>query len=489
MPASMPASMPTSMPASMPAEMATSRPAEEGQIELTLSDALRQAFLYGRDYQEQKEGLYLQALSLTLEHHLWTPQFVANFSAGMERSGVRPDVSRIFTTAGELGLTQKLPYGGEVAAKVLYTLIEDCREGINEPPLDSQDSKSGSIQLSLNVPLLRGAGPAAREDLIQAERDLIYQVRAFERFRREFCVRVASRYFSLLGERQQVENRRLNWESLKALAARSEALFAIDRVSKLDVQRAQQDAYSAENDYIDAREVYELDLDSFKILLSLPTTASVRLSDEVPDIAEPPLSMRQAYEMAMSRRLDLMNERDRVEDARRKVDVAKNNLLADLNLTASATVDAGENRTLSRYDWDEPQYRVGIELNLPVERFRERNAYRSSLISLERQKRSHEQFSDNVKLEVRAAVRRVRQNQESLKIQKLSIELAAKRLEFANLQLQEGKISNRDVVEAQDSLLTAQNRYESALNSYRTAILEYMRDVGILRVGPEGMWK
>jgi len=477
-----PTTQPATGPATQPAPNAT-------PIVLSLGDALRQAFLYSRDFQDQKEGLYLQALALTLEHHLWTPQFVARFSAEMARSGARPDVSRIFETAGELGLTQRLPYGGSVTAKVLYTLIEDLREELCEPPPGSEDSRSGSVTLSMAVPLLRGAGVTAREGLIQAERDLLYQVRTFERFRREFCVRIASRYFNLLQQRQQLENERINWRSLRDLAVRSEALFKKGRVSQLDVQRAKQEAFSAENDYIDAKETYELSLDEFKILLSLPTAVDITLEAAVPDVPTPVLDMGHAYRLAVRRRLDLMNTRDRVEDARRKVEVARNDLLADLDLTASATVGSRPNRLFGRYEWDEADYRVGIELGLPVNKLSARNAHRRRLIELDSRRRAHELFLDRVKLQVRDAVRRVRRADQAIKIQSQSIKLAERRLKFANLRLQEGKISNRDVVEARQALLGAQNRYESSVNSHRTAILEYMRDVGILQVGPEGTWQ
>ena len=43
--------------------------------------------------------------------------------------------------------------------------------------------QSAEIILEADIPLLRGAGNVAREDRIQAERDLIYAAREFERFR------------------------------------------------------------------------------------------------------------------------------------------------------------------------------------------------------------------------------------------------------------------------------------------------------------------
>ena len=48
---------------------------------LTLPDALAFTVRYSRTFQDEKEDLYLQALSLTLERHLWTPRFASNLRA------------------------------------------------------------------------------------------------------------------------------------------------------------------------------------------------------------------------------------------------------------------------------------------------------------------------------------------------------------------------------------------------------------------------
>ena len=46
-----------------------------------LSDAIGYAMKHARQLQNAKEDLYLAALDLTLERHLWTPQFVATVSS------------------------------------------------------------------------------------------------------------------------------------------------------------------------------------------------------------------------------------------------------------------------------------------------------------------------------------------------------------------------------------------------------------------------
>ena len=55
------------------------------------------------------------------------------------------------------------------------------------------------LQLSITQPLLRDGGRlVTREPLTQAERNLVYEVRAYERFRRTFALQVANEVYDVL---------------------------------------------------------------------------------------------------------------------------------------------------------------------------------------------------------------------------------------------------------------------------------------------------
>jgi outer membrane protein TolC len=47
----------------------------------------------------------------------------------------------------------------------------------------------------------------------------------------------------------------------------------------------------------------------------------------------------------------------------------------------------------------------------------------------------------------------------------------------------------RDLLEAQDALLSAQNGLTSALVSYRVAELELQADMGLLKIDEKGLWQ
>ena len=50
-------------------------------------------------------------------------------------------------------------------------------------------------------------------------------------------------------------------------------------------------------------------------------------------------------------------------------------------------------------------------------------------------------------------------------------------------------MNTRDLLEAQDALLTAENSVTHARINYATAKLEFFRDIGLLNVRPDGLWE
>lgn len=194
-PASQAASQPGALPASAPSSQAASQPARQrGQV-FTLTGALAYAQERQRDYQSAKETLYLAALDLTLERHLWTPIFASNLTTVYGNYGEARKFDQAMRFVADLGVTQRLPYGGEFTANAISTLIRDVKNSLTA-------SEGSNIALGLKVPFLRGAGHVAQEKLIQLERELTYAVRVFERFRRNQLVTVATGYFGLLAAKQ-----------------------------------------------------------------------------------------------------------------------------------------------------------------------------------------------------------------------------------------------------------------------------------------------
>jgi outer membrane protein TolC len=196
-----------------------------------------------------------------------------------------------------------------------------------------------------------------------------------------------------------------------------------------------------------------------------------------------------AIEAALAQRLDLANRGDVVEDAERKVVVAADNLGVELNLIGSAGVGSPPGTDFKRLQFQNGTYALGLEADLPLDRKAERNAYREALIALEQRRREYENEADEVELDVRSAYRQLQEYAERYKTQKNSLELSETRVESTTFLLQAGRVTTRDLLEAQDALLGAQNNVTATLVNHAIAKLSFFRDVGVLQVRPDGLWE
>jgi outer membrane protein TolC len=297
-------------------------------------------------------------------------------------------------------------------------------------------------------------------------------------------VNIASNYFRLVTRRQSLAIRQANYLSLVLLTERTEALYAAGRLNFLEVQRSLQAQLSAESQLVNALQDYQSTLDQFKILLGMPIEEELEIVPVQLSLTLPDLDMKQAVELAMHYRLDLQTRRDQIEDNRRRVQVAENGLLPDLNLDASAQWGNVPGTPASHLSQRMFTYSAGLTLDLPVDRLSERNSYRTAIINFHRAERQFETLRDQIAIDARDALRTIQSAERDLRIQKMGIDLARRRLDYSNELLKQGKVTARDVVEAQSSLLDASDNYEQARAQLQISLLQYLQATGTLRVDP-----
>jgi len=461
-----------------------SGPQEKGEAgkevpAISLGDALAIAFVNNRDYQRQKEEVYIEALRLSLERDLFAP----TFGAGISATGWRDSSGTEGAVSTDFNLSKLFSTGARLTVNLTMALSRFFTG-------DPRRAASSLVSIALVQPLLRGAGRAeVEENLTQAERNVIYQLRSFARFQQTFVVSIASDYFRVLQKKNVVENEWKNYQDLIDATRRSEMMAKAGRIPEFQVDQARQDELRARSRWVLAKEAYGAALDKFKITLGVPTDEVLDLkSEELERISEqglihPDVSLDEAVKVALGNRFDLMNERDRVEDARRKVYVAERRLKATASLVLGADIGTVDEANLLKFDLDKGgTYSAGLDLDLPLERTAERNSYRQALIDLERSKRSWSLSRDTVILDVRDAYRSLQQAKESFEIQKRSVELAQRRVESTRLLLQAGRAQTRDLLESQSALVEARNALTKAIVDHTIARLQFFRDIGLLEV-------
>ena len=448
---------------------------------IALEDALKIAQSQGREYQTAEEEYILAAIALLIERHQWGPRFFNDLTAGISGNADDGRFEHATSIINTLRATKRLPYGGSVEAKAVVAATDQLREQVT-----GGYEQSSRLALSAKIPLLRGAGEIAREDLIQAERDLIYKARDFERFRRELLVSVCDDYFRLLQSRSEITNQENQLRSLERLTLSTQERVSAGRREAFEADLARNRVLQAQADLASLRERYILQLDRFKVRLGLNVDERITISDRIFDLPEPDITPLDAANRALTYRLDLQNDRDGVDDARRGLRNARNGLLPDFNLAGEIAVptdDADSTGGLS-IDADETEYELAATLSLPLDREAERLELRKRIIAVNAKVREYERKRDDVIISVRAALRNIEQARFRLQLAEQQVVINTRRLEGQRLKSDE--VDPQDVVDAENDKLDAENQRDAARTQLRNAVLNYLLESDQLRVDREG---
>lgn len=462
-----------------------------GGLRISLAETLALAVNNSPVYQNRTEDIYLTALDLTLERHEFDPIFSGAVTGRLDRQGdATGAVERFGTATGDLGVDLLLATGARISVGLATSFVRFYTD-------PQSDVASGALSASIIQPLLRGAGTRVTlENLIQAERDVIYEIRSFARFQKAFVVDRVIEYYRLLQSLDEIENEFNSLERLTVARERAEALEAAGRLSAFQVDQARQDEIRARNRWINAQTNYVNQLNDFKVNLGLPTDLNIQ-----PDPAElSQLASRGLVELgynesvaeriALQQRYDYLTALDQVSDASRRIHIAENSLLPVLDAQLDADLqDEGTNQPLD-FDWEARDYGGQLSLELPLDRKAERNAYRRSLIALERRQREARLLRNEILAQVRQAWANVEEARLSYEIQLDSLELARQRVKSVQLLLQAGRsgVNIRDQLEAEAALRDAQNALTRVLVDFTIARLQFYNAIEQLEVDTEGMW-
>lgn len=462
-------------------ESAAPPPIPDDVVVLDLAAVLAQSQATGREFLDAQEDYILSAISLLRERHLWGPRFFNDTTLQVSGQGDDGAFDSAATLINELRLTQRLPAGGDVAARWIVNATEQLRSSATE-----DYRQSSQLVVEGNIPLLRGAGSVARESLIQAERDLVYAAREFEAFRRSYLVDIASQYFNLLQTAASIRNQQQQLESLRKTLERQIERQKAGEIALFELSITQSSVLSANNRLQSAFENYVVSLDSFKIRLGLDPMLPVALAPLTLELNDPVSTPVEAAQLALLYRLDLQTSRDRVLDARRGVSNSRNNLLPDLSAFAEVGLptDPDDAEGGLAFDPDSMRYLAGMRFSLPLDRETERLGLRSSQIALERSVRNFERSRDQVVVDARSRLR-------SIEVARFQLILSERQVRINELRLEEqdirrDEITPQEYVDTQAELLDARNARDAAQTDLRVAILRYLRDTGQLRVGRNG---
>ena len=458
-------------------------------LRLDLKSALDVAAENSREFQTQKESLYRSALSLTNARNNFRERFGHSASSNVNGEHYHGE-SLSFNN--DLSASVNTLSGARLVVGFATNFLESLLSGDN-----AQGGPRNVLDLTITQPLIQGFGyEVVRAPLTQAERNVVYAMRSYERFRSQFTIQIVQNYYAILSTMENLRSVKANYDSLVKDRLRLVELVKSGRNRAEDLDQARQSELSAENQVINTTARLNRQLDNFKLTLGLPTTTQLTLDsaefNRLATVSLADLTLIEDYlvDYALDHRFDYRTVRDRVADAARDILVAENTLQSALDFTSAINVPNDASSKPFAIDWDKVNWRAGFNLNLAVDRIPQRNAYRNALIGFEQAIRSREQFEDQVRADVRDSLRNLRALEQSFKIETAGVANAKRRVERTEMFMAAGGRANTstfDVLLAKEALIRSQLSLTSVLVDFAVAKLQLLRDIEAFPIEPKGL--
>ena len=201
---------------------------------------------------------------------------------------------------------------------------------------------------------------------------------------------------------------------------------------------------------------------------------------------------------ASENRMDAKNNRASLVDVWREADLARDDLRTDLDLVLSG--DLGSDAMKSgAFKSDESQWSVGIELDTPLAKIRERNRYKASLLNYQQSKRSYLAYEDSLLRAFREHQRLAQLFELNFELNRAAVRGAIAQVDLARMRLDEppkpgkssqfGATTARDLVNALNDLLDASNGFLDVWIGSEAMRMRYAYDLGVMELSEKGIWK
>jgi hypothetical protein len=213
------------------------------------------------------------------------------------------------------------------------------------------------------------------------------------------------------------------------------------------------------------------------------------------------LESDEAFQIAQTNRLDYMNNRAALVDTWRLIAFNADALQAGLNVVFSGDVRTFRDNPLD-FRASTGALQAGLQFDAPFTRLLERNNYRSSLISYQQDRRQFIQFRDGMHQTLRQGLRRLRQLETNLEIQRRAMAISIRRVDLTQEDLNEpvppaapgaaaaqfGPTAALSLLTALSDLRNTQNNFMSVWLNYEATRMVLMRELGIMVLDENGRW-
>lgn len=458
---------------------------------LTLEECVARALGKNFDLQVQQFTTDSAKESVSIAKATYEPTFSLSSSIGQAKSAtqststiidangnaqvvVQPS-SRSETSDIRAGVSQKIVTGATVSAS---TSIDRSKRtpasSLLNPAYDSD------VTLSVSQPLLKGGGLAANRAALQRSKLGLERAQLdFKAAVLDVVRNVEAAYFNLGFAREQLAVRRFSLEVAQRLLDENRDRRTSGVSTDLDVLQAEVGVANARRNILTAEQTVRDREDALLALIGQFEFTSSLGSIAFGDFAVPAVSFDRSYAKALANSPDFASTRASIEQLKLDTLVAKNNARPSVALGGAVGLnhrddswgDAGQ-EAFSRdgYSWQ-----ADLSISMPWGLRADKARLSQARLSQTREELRLRQIDQNLLVDVRAAVRAVETNAESVTISSKATELSQRQYELEEARFKAGVSTFRRVQEAQEDWDSARISELQARINLRIALADLAR--------------
>ncbi len=388
-----------------------------------------------------------------------------------------PALSKVITSAINFSLVQAFPTGASLSLD-FNNIHQDA-----SPAPDINPSFDSSLRLGIVQPLLRGFGRTVTEqEILYAAYDRNISFQNLRQSAFELLNLVREAYYQALRFRDEVEFRRTSVSLAERVLKENRARVDAGVLAPVEILEAQVGVQLRERELLDAMRAYDDAIDRLTLRLNLQEP--VDIAAEALEVYPIDANLEEGVRAAFAMRPDILQQLEEIQRLDLSQEIARNTLLPQLDLVGSyghSGLDEGYGSTLSDLsDIDYRSWEVGVLFSYPIGNTAARQELQRINFLLKSQNALLAQLRDQVRTEIRSAIRDLEVNRKKIEVTDLGTRLSRERLDTLLKRQEVGLATTRDVLQGEEDLAAARTLHIAALADYNQAVTAYLLATGQL---------
>ncbi|MEN9403726.1 MAG: hypothetical protein RL091_2429 [Verrucomicrobiota bacterium] len=424
--------------------------------ELTLEQCIERALQKNFSLEVGRFAPEIAKDSIVVSKGGYEPQLTVTASTGKDTFGATGTSTGSSSRSSDLrvGVSQRLYSGTTLSAS------SRLDRSSSNPALSLNPAYNADLTLSARQSLLSGLGTKVNRAAV--ERAEI----GFQRANLDYKSQVLdvieateNAYYNLVNAREQLAVRNSSLALSQKLYDEAKTRRDTGVATDLDVLQAEVGVANSRRSVILAEQTVKDRQDGLLALIGqfeleneVGTVRFKEFTDALPVFAS-------SYAMAKQNQPDYLSSLAAIEQYTLDLAVARDNARPDLSVGAALGMNgrngSGSSAFNNALDRQNHSWQVDLSFSYPIGQASDKARERQSLATLNRERARLRQLEQSIEVEVRAAVRSVETNTESVKIAKLASDLSVKQYELEKAKFDAGLSTSRLVLQAQTDLESA----------------------------------